>query len=363
MPRTADLNVIEYRSLPAPAELLRAMPKTPAQSTLVGERRDVIQRILSGDDRRLLVIVGPCSIHDLAGGRDYARRLARLAPALADRLVIVMRTYFEKPRTTHGWKGLLLDPHLDGTGDIGQGLRLARQFLREVLDLGLATATEFLDPISPQYLADLVCWTAIGARTSESQTHRQLASGLSMPVGFKNGTDGNIRTAVNAIKAARQSHTFLGVSGAGRAASVRTRGNPNGHLVLRGGHTGPNYAATHIAAAEALLGKAGLSCPIIVDCSHDNSHRLPDRQPDVLQNVIGQRRAGNRSIVGVMLESNLLPGNQPAPSGPDALRYGVSITDACLDWPTTERCLRDAHAALAHTFILPGPTLTAAVPV
>jgi len=358
--RTSDLNVIEYRSLPTPTELLAALPKTAAQSAFVHERRQVIRRILSGEDRRLLMIVGPCSIHDLDAGREYARRLAALADELDNRLVVVMRAYFEKPRTTTGWKGLLLDPHLDGTCDVIQGLQLARQFLRDVLDLGLATATEFLDPISPQYLADLICWSAIGARTSESQTHRQLASGLSMPVGFKNSTDGNIRNAVNAIKAAVLGQTFLGIASDGRAASIRTRGNPDCHLVLRGGATGPNYTAPQIAAVEALLEKAGVSHSILVDCSHDNSHRQPERQPGVFHNVIGQINAGNRSIVGLMLESNLFAGNQPVPIRQKALRYGISITDGCLDWPSTERCLCEAHAALSHRIAPAAPAVALA---
>lgn len=353
MYRTSDLNVLEYRPLPTPTELLAVLPKTSAQAAFVCERRQAIRRILSGDDRRLLIVVGPCSIHDLAAGRDYAQRLAALADELDDRLVIVMRAYFEKPRTNGGWKGLLLDPHLDGTGDVAQGLRLARQFLCDVLDLGLATATEFLDPISPQYLADLVCWTAIGARTSESQTHRQLASGLSMPLGFKNGTDGNIRSAVNAIAAAAHGQTFLGIGADGQAAAIRTGGNPDCHLVLRGGAGGPNYSAPQIAIVEAMLAQAGLTRPILVDCSHDNSGRQPDRQPDVLQEVVSQICAGNRSIIGLMIESNLFGGNQPTPVLSHPSRYGVSITDGCLDWPTTQRCLRQAHAALAGRFTSP----------
>lgn len=360
--RTSDLNVIEYRTLPTPADLVAAMPRTTAQSSLVCEQRHVIRRILRGEDPRLLAVVGPCSIHDLDSGREYAQRLATLADDLSDQLVIVMRAYFEKPRTTTGWKGLLLDPHLDGTGDVTRGVRLARQFLGDVLHLGLATATEFLDPISPQYLADLVCWSAIGARTSESQTHRQLASGLSMPVGFKNGTDGNIRNAVNAIKAAQQGQTFLGITNDGRAAAIRTSGNADCHLVLRGGATGPNYGAPQIAAVEALLEKAGLRSPIMVDCSHDNSHRQPDRQPAVLHNVVDQIKNGNRSIIGVMLESNLFAGNQPAPTRNEALRYGVSITDGCLDWAATERCLRETHATLEHRFASPARSLALATP-
>jgi len=357
--RTSDLNILASQPLPAPAELLAALPKTPAQAAMVRRSRRVIHDILSGGDPRLLVIVGPCSIHDVDAGREYARRLAALARDLGDRFVVVMRAYFEKPRTCGGWQGLILDPDLDGTGDIAKGLGLARRFLQEMIDLGLPTATEFLDPISPQYLADLVCWAAIGARTSESQMHRQLASGLSMPLGFKNGTDGRIRIAVQAIKAAGEAQSFLGISAEGRAAAVKTRGNPDCHIVVRGGEGGPNYSAGHLAAVEARLDEAGLSKAIVVDCSHDNSGRRPERQPGVLADVIGQVVEGNRSIVGVMLESNLAGGSQSLGSG--ELRYGVSITDGCLSWPDTERCLRAAHSALAPRFDAAGAQEPAAL--
>lgn len=353
MQRTSDLNVLEYRPLPRPDELLDVLPKTKAQAELVHGARGAIRRVLRGEDRRLLAIVGPCSIHDLKAGREFAERLARLARELDDRIVTVMRVYLEKPRTATGWQGLIFDPHLDGSGEIAHGLRVARQFLREVLDLGLPTATEFLDPISPQYIADLVCWAAIGARTSESQTHRQLASGLSMPVGCKNATSGSIQSAVNAIKAAGQPHTFLGVGSDGHAAAVRTTGNPDCHLVLRGGSSGPNYTAPHIAAAEAALARTGVARAILVDCSHDNSGRQPQRQPEVVRNVVAQMGADNRSIIGVMIESNLFGGNQPLTMAREKLRHGVSITDACLDWASTERCLRETHAALAPRFANP----------
>ena len=350
MHRTSDLNVLDCQPLPAPAELLAALPKTRAHAALVCRSRQVIHRILYGGDRRLLAVVGPCSIHDMAAGREYGQRLAALARELDDRLVIVMRTYFEKPRTSMGWHGLILDPGLDGSGDIAQGLRLARRFLREMLDLGLPTATEFLDPISPQYIADLICWAAIGARTAESQMHRQLASGLSMPLGFKNGTEGTMQSAVNAIKAAGQIQAFLGISPDGRVAAVRTCGNPDCHIVLRGGASGPNYSAAHLAAVESMLEQAGLPRTIMVDCNHDNSGRQPERQPEVLAEVVGQILAGNRAIVGMMVESNLYGGSQPLVRPPARLRYGVSITDGCLDWTATERCLRETHAALAPRF-------------
>jgi 3-deoxy-7-phosphoheptulonate synthase len=258
--------------------------------------------------------------------------------------MIVMRVYFEKPRTTVGWKGLIMDPHLDGSHDIAEGLRLARRFLLDVLNLGLPTATEFLDPITPQYIADLVCWSAIGARTAESQTHRQMASGLSMPIGFKNGTDGSIQTAINAIRAAAQPHTFLGINLEGAASAIVTRGNPDCHIILRGGSSGPNYSPAHVAQAEQLLAKVSLPKAILVDCSHDNSAKQPERQPEVMRAVLAQIAAGNTSIMGAMIESNLFAGSQPFPQPIAQLRYGVSITDGCIDWPTTEALVREIHA-------------------
>ena len=350
MQKTSDINVVETRALPSPAALLTEVPKTDVQAEFVTRARREIHRLIFTDDKRFLLVVGPCSIHDLDAGRDYARRLAALAREVADRVMIVMRVYFEKPRTTVGWKGLVMDPHLDGSHDIAAGLRLGRSFLRDVLDLGLPTATEFLDPITPQYVADLVCWGAIGARTAESQTHRQMASGLSMPIGFKNGTDGSITTAINAIKAAAQPHTFLGINLDGSAAAIVTRGNPDCHVVLRGGATGPNYSPTHIARAEELLAKAGLPKSILVDCSHDNSAKQPERQPEVMRELLAQIAAGNASIMGAMIESNLGAGSQPFPQPREKLRYGVSITDGCIDWPTTESLVREIHAALAPRF-------------
>ena len=350
MQKTSDINVLETRALPSPAELLAELPKQESQAAFVARAREEIHRIIFTDDRRFLLVIGPCSIHDLEAGRDYARRLAALARTVADRMLIVMRVYFEKPRTTVGWKGLIMDPHLDGSHDIEAGLRLARTFLRDVLDLGLPTATEFLDPITPQYIADLVCWSAIGARTAESQTHRLMASGLSMPLGFKNGTDGSIQTAINAIKAAAQSHTFLGINLDGAASAVVTRGNPNCHIVLRGGTSGPNYSAEHIAQAEQRLAQAGLPRAILVDCSHDNSDKKPEKQPEVMRALLAQIAAGNTSIVGAMIESNLFAGSQPFPQPLAQLRYGVSITDGCIDWPTTEALVREIHAALAPRF-------------
>jgi 3-deoxy-7-phosphoheptulonate synthase len=348
--RTSDINVVEMRVLPTPRELLRALPKTEAQAEFITRARQQMHDLIFGDDHRLLLIVGPCSIHDLEAGREYGRRLAALAREVADRVLITMRVYFEKPRTTVGWKGLIMDPSLDGSHDIAEGLRLARLFLRDVLDLGLPTATEMLDPITPQYIADLVCWSAIGARTTESQTHRQMASGLSMPLGFKNGTDGNLETAVNAIRAAAQPQTFLGINLDGVASAVVTRGNPNCHMVLRGGASGPNYGPEHVRAAEHLLEKAGLHQAILVDCSHGNSAKQPERQPEVLRVVLDQVAAGTTSIMGAMIESNLFGGHQPFPQPKSQLRYGVSITDPCIDWSTTEQTIREMHAALGARF-------------
>jgi len=348
--KTSDINVVETRPLPSPGELLAELPKTEVQADFVTRAREDIRRLIFTDDRRFLLIIGPCSIHDLKAGREYAQKLAALSKEVSDRIMIVMRVYFEKPRTTVGWKGLIMDPHLDGSHDIAQGLRLARTFLRDVLDAGLPTATELLDPITPQYIADLICWSAIGARTTESQTHRQMASGLSMPLGFKNGTDGSLTSATNAIKAASQPQTFLGIGLNGAASAIVTRGNPDCHIVLRGGATGPNYSPTHIAQTEQLLAKAGLPKSILVDCSHDNSAKKPELQPEVMRAMLDQITAGNTSIMGAMVESNLGAGNQPFPQPLDKLKYGVSITDGCIDWITTEKMVREIHTALAPRF-------------
>lgn len=350
MQKTSDLHVVETRPLPTPTQLLSELPKTEAQAEFITNARREIQRIIFTDDRRFLLVVGPCSIHDVDAGREYARRLAVLAKEVSDRVMVVMRVYFEKPRTTVGWKGLVMDPHLDGSHDIAAGLRLGRAFLREVLDLGLPTATEFLDPITPQYIADLVCWGAIGARTTESQTHRQLASGLSMPIGFKNGTDGGLTVAVNAIKAASQPQTFLGIGLDACAAAVRTSGNRDCHIVLRGGAKGPNFSAAHIAETEQVLAKAGLPASILVDASHDNSSKKPELQPEVMRALLEQVQAGNASIMGAMVESNLEAGNQAFPQPKEKLKYGVSITDGCIDWATTEKLVRELHAGLAKRF-------------
>lgn len=350
MQTTSDINVVETRSLPSPAALLGELPKSERQAAFIATAREDIRRLIFTDDKRFLMIVGPCSIHDTVAGVEYAKKLTALAQEVRDRVLIVMRVYFEKPRTTVGWKGLIMDPHLDGSHDIATGLRTARTFLREILDLGLPTATELLDPITPQYIADLVCWSAIGARTAESQTHRQMASGLSMPLGFKNGTDGSIQTGINAIKAGAQPQTFLGINLDGAASAIVTRGNRNCHLVLRGGSTGPNYSPAHIAQTEQLLTKANLPRSILVDCSHDNSSKQPERQPEVMRALLTQITAGNTSIMGAMIESNLLAGSQVFPQPTERLRYGVSITDGCIDWATTEALIRELHGALASRF-------------
>lgn len=345
MKDVTDLHIEANIPLPTPGDFLEEIPRSEAQAGFVAESRRRIADILFQSDPRLLMVVGPCSIHDTKAGLEYAERLRGLADQVGEKIFIVMRAYFEKPRTTLGWKGLIMDPHLDGTDDIPQGLRQARQFLRELIDLGMPTATELLDPITPQYIADFICWSAIGARTTESQTHRQMASGLSMPVGFKNSTPGSLAPAINAILAATQPQTFLGISPQGVASTVRTRGNPHCHIILRGGSNGPNYAAKHVEETELLLTKAGLPSTMMIDCSHGNSDKDHNRQPAVLEDILGQRRAGNRAITAVMMESNLKAGNQKFPSL-EPLNYGQSITDACIDWKTTERVILEAASAL-----------------
>jgi 3-deoxy-7-phosphoheptulonate synthase len=339
MRRVSDLNISSNIPLPAPALMLHEIPRSDRQEEFVAESRQQIREILLHVVPRFLLIVGPCSIHDTRAGLEYAARLRGLIDRVQEKLFLVMRCYFEKPRTSLGWKGLIMDPHLDGSDNIPEGLRIARRVLRDVIDMGVPTATELLDPITPQYIADLICWSAIGARTTESQTHRQMASGLSMPLGFKNATLGPVTPAINSIKAARQPQTFLGISGDGVASAVSTTGNPDCHLVLRGGDTGPNYSPEHVAEAERQLAAAGLEKAIVIDCSHGNSGRDANRQPEVLRNIIAQRISGTASIVGAMLESNLLAGSQPFPRPLDSLVYGQSITDACIDWETTERII------------------------
>jgi len=344
MARVSDVHVIANTALPSPKEMSAEIPRSDAHAAFVSKARAEIAATISGADPRFLLIVGPCSIHDLKGGHEYAQRLAKLAEEVRDRVLVVMRVYFEKPRTTVGWKGLIMDPHLDGTNDIPAGLRIARTFLRDVLDLGLPTATEMLDPITPQYIADLTCWTAIGARTTESQTHRQMASGLSMPVGFKNTTSGAVQPAINAIKAAVQRQTFLGIDENGQASVVNTTGNPDCHVILRGGDDVPNHDAASVAKALVALEKAGLPPTVMIDASHANCAKEAQRMPATFREILAQRTAGTRGIIGAMLESNLVAGAQSLGKDREALVYGQSITDQCIDWATTETLVRELAA-------------------
>ncbi|MBT9507915.1 3-deoxy-7-phosphoheptulonate synthase [Rhodoferax sp.] len=339
-----NLNIVSQATLPSPAQLHEDIAPSPEATRTVSQARQTLCQILQGQNSRLFVVVGPCSIHDPLAAMEYAHKLKALADELSDEIVIVMRVYFEKPRTTVGWKGLINDPRMDDSFDIEEGLRIARRLLVSINELGLPCGTEALDPITPQYLGDLIAWSAIGARTTESQTHRELASGLSSPVGFKNGTDGDLEVALNAMLSAAQPHAFLGINGAGQVAVTQTRGNAFGHLILRGGAT-PNYDSVAVAQAEAALAIARLPVNIVVDCSHGNSRKNHALQALVLKDVVHQVADGNRAIKGVMLESNLFEGNQKL-GRPQDLRYGVSITDACMDWDTTAACLREAAARL-----------------
>jgi len=345
-----NINVLSQELLPTPEEVMEALPLTGAARETVLSGRNVIEEILDRKDHRIFVVVGPCSIHDIDAAHDYARRLKALHDELNDTLFLVMRVYFEKPRTTVGWKGLINDPHLDDSFRIDEGLIMARRLLRDMAEMGLPTATEALDPISPQYLSDLISWSAIGARTTESQTHREMASGLSTPVGFKNGTDGSLTVAVNALHSVSSPHSFLGIDRRGRCAITRTRGNRYGHVVLRGGSR-PNYDSVSVAMCEKELKESGLPTNIVVDCSHANSNKDPALQPLVLDNCMNQILEGNQSLVGMMIESNINWGNQKLTSDLSALKYGVSITDACIDWATTVECLR--HAADRLRDVLP----------
>jgi 3-deoxy-7-phosphoheptulonate synthase len=345
MQKTYDIRVAKFESLISPAQLKEALPLTEASYGTVVEGRKAIADILEGKDSRMLVIAGPCSIHDEAAAMDYARRLHELSAKVAETMLLVMRVYFEKPRTNVGWKGMINDPRLDGSYDINAGLKRARRLLLDITDMGLPTATELLDPIVPQYIAGLVCWAAIGARTTESQTHREMASGLSMPVGFKNCTDGDLSTAVNAMIAAGSPQHFLGIDPDGKSCSVTTTGNPHAHLVLRGGSR-PNYDSVSIGEARGILEKNGVARAIMVDCSHGNSRKNHALQASVWQDVINQRLDGNDAIIGMMLESNLEAGNQKNTGDLQALQYGVSITDACIDWETTEQLILSAHEQL-----------------
>jgi 3-deoxy-7-phosphoheptulonate synthase len=345
---TQNLHVKEAVRLLTPRALKAELPASEAANLSVVGSRQSVARILEKRDSRLLVVVGPCSIHDVEGALEYGTKLAALRKELHQQFEIVMRVYFEKPRTTIGWKGLINDPHLDGSNAIETGLKRARRLLLDLTALGLPTATEFLDPIIPQYIDDLVTWAAIGARTTESQTHREMASGLSMPIGFKNGTDGSLQIALDAMISARSPHSFLGIDQDGVTSIIRTTGNPIGHVVLRGGRARPNYDATSLREAEQQLRQAGLPSVLMVDCSHANSGKQHARQEEVWHSVMEQRLKGNQAIIGLMLESYLLEGNQPFPRKVSELRYGVSITDACLGWDATARLLRWAGQKLAE---------------
>lgn len=346
MVKTNNLKITSITPIIAPADLRQVFPLSPARAEFVNKSREALKNIIQRQDKRLMVVVGPCSIHDPDAAVDYARKLAALSKRVEDQLCLVMRVYFEKPRTTVGWKGLINDPDMNGTHLISKGLGIARGLLMKLTDLGIPVANEMLDPITPEYVADMISWGAIGARTTESQTHREMSSGLSFPVGFKNGTDGNLQIAIDAMKAAQHPHSFLGINREGRTSIIQTTGNPDVHIVLRGGSRKANYYPEDILHTEETLKKNGLIASIMVDCSHGNSNKEYQRQVEVLDNVVQQIVDGNKSISGVMIESNLAAGNQKVPADHSQLKYGVSITDACIDWETTERILLAAHKKL-----------------
>ncbi|QIM62740.1 3-deoxy-7-phosphoheptulonate synthase [Pasteurellaceae bacterium Orientalotternb1] len=333
-----NVNITDEYVLLTPKQLKTEFPLPENLRKQIEQSRSVISDIIHKRDPRKLIVIGPCSIHDPISALEYAKKLKALSDKVSDKLYIVMRVYFEKPRTTVGWKGLINDPNLNGTFNVEKGLRVARKLLLELVELGLPLATEALDPISPQYLADLFSWSAIGARTTESQTHREMASGLSMAVGFKNGTDGNLGVAINAMQASAQGHSFIGINQQGQVTVLTTKGNPDGHVILRGGKT-PNYEAQYVAECEQALRKAGLPEAIMIDCSHGNSNKDYRRQPIVAEDALQQLLAGNQSIIGLMLESHLFAGNQSSEQPFEQMQYGVSITDACIDWQTTEELL------------------------
>jgi 3-deoxy-7-phosphoheptulonate synthase len=341
-----NVNVVAKTILPTPGEIRSELPMSAAAEQFVVQSRKTVQDIMDRKDQRLFAVVGPCSIHDVEAALDYADRLQSLAEEVADSIYLVMRVYFEKPRTTVGWKGLINDPDMDDSFQVEKGVRTARKLLLDLAERGLPAATEALDPVMPQYLGELIGWTAIGARTTESQTHREMASGLSTPVGFKNGTDGSLTVAINALESARQPHHFLGINQDGRTAVFQTRGNSYGHIVLRGGGGRPNYGPDSIAESERALREAGLPERIVVDCSHANSNKDPATQPRVALECIEQIVNGNRSIIGLMLESNIGAGNQKIPENLADLKYGVSVTDGCIDWDATEKLLRESAEAL-----------------
>ncbi len=346
MVQTNNLNVLEVSPIIAPSDLKQVFPLPLSGANFVNDSRNTIKSILKGEDKRLLTVVGPCSIHDPLAAIEYAKRLVKLAEELQDQLFIIMRVYFEKPRTTVGWKGLINDPDMDGSHQISKGLGVARQLFGAITEIRLPIASEMLDPITPQYLSDMISWGAIGARTTESQTHREMASGLSFPVGFKNGTDGGLKIALDAMSASCRSHSFLGINYEGRSSIVHTSGNPDIHLVLRGGDSAPNYYPEEVKKAAELLKAKQLPPAIMVDCSHANSYKDHTRQGEVLDNIVEQLMTDPDSISGVMLESNLNAGNQTIPDNLNQLKYGVSITDKCVDWETTVELLTRAHHRL-----------------
>ncbi|WP_213716513.1 3-deoxy-7-phosphoheptulonate synthase AroF [Cedecea lapagei] len=341
-----NVHISDEQILITPDQLKAEFPLTAAQEAQIEQSRQTISNIIAGRDPRLLVVCGPCSIHDPEAAIEYARRFKVLSEQVSDSLYLVMRVYFEKPRTTVGWKGLINDPHMDGSFDVEAGLKIARRLLVELVSLGLPLATEALDPNSPQYLGDLFSWSAIGARTTESQTHREMASGLSMPVGFKNGTDGSLGTAINAMRAAAMPHRFVGINQAGQVCLLQTQGNPDGHVILRGGKS-PNYSPADVAQCEVEMQKAGLRPSLMIDCSHGNSNKDFRRQPGVAESAIAQIKDGNRSIIGLMIESNIHEGNQSSEQPRSEMKYGVSVTDACIDWETTDSLLREIHKDLS----------------
>ncbi len=345
-PDIDNVNITAFDTMPTPEEINARLPLSAKAAKTVTHGRKLLRDIIDRKDHRLFVVVGPCSIHDPVAGLDYARRLKKLADDVGDTLQIIMRVYFEKPRTTVGWKGYINDPFMDDSFQVNVGMEKAREFLLAVNELGLPAGTEALDPYGPQYYGDLITWTAIGARTTESQTHREMSSGLSTPVGFKNATSGDLTVATNAILSASNPHSFLGLNSEGRVAIVRTKGNAYGHVVLRGGDGKPNYDTVSVAVAEQALAKAKLPANIVVDCSHANSSKKPELQPLVMADIVNQIRNGNKSLLGVMIESNIVAGNQSIPADLSQLKYGCSVTDGCVDWDTTEKMIRDAAVLL-----------------
>ncbi len=341
-----NVNIVAQETLITPAALHEKLPITKKAGETIATGRQAVRDILDGKDHRILMVIGPCSIHDVDAAMDYANRLKKLAEQVSDTILVVMRVYFEKPRTTVGWKGLINDPDMNDSFQVEKGFHIARKLLLDISELGLPTSTEALDPISPQYIQDLISWSAIGARTTESQTHREMASGLSSAVGFKNGTDGGLTVAINALQSVANPHRFLGINMEGQVSIINSGGNPYAHVVLRGGNGKPNYDSVSVQLAEDELEKAGLSANIMVDCSHANSNKNHELQALVLENITNQILEGNDSIMGVMVESNIGPGNQKIPKDLSELKYGVSVTDACIDWETTEKSLLDMDSKL-----------------